>query len=207
MRKYTYFKRHRMEVDLRRPPSALSGAAGNGIQRAALPPGFYWVPWNDSLLDAHAEVKALSFQDELDAVVFPCLGSLTGCRDLMAAIRDRPGFCPGATWLVAASVVPDFALGGLARGCVATVQGVVDENGAGGIQNVGVVPEARGRGIGRALLLRALAGFATAGASRAYLEVTARNAAAIHMYRGLGFRCTKTLYRAVEVPEPVGVGL
>ena len=207
MRKYTYFKRHRMELDLCRLPTSLWDPGGGGIRRAILPDGFYWVPWHDSLLDAHAEVKALSFQEELDAVVFPCLGSLAGCRELMAAIRSRPGFCSGATWLVASSVVPDYASGGLARGCVATIQGVIDENGAGAIQNVGVVSEARGRGIGRALLLRAIAGFALAGASRVYLEVTARNVAAIHMYRGLGFRCSKTLYRAVQVSEPIGANL
>jgi len=207
MRKCTYFKRHRMELDLRRPPSAVAGAEGDSVRRASLPSGYYWLPWHDSLLDAHAEVKALSFQDELDSVVFPCLGSLLGCRELMLGIRGRPGFCPAATWLVAASDVPDHASGGLARGCVATIQGVIDANGHGGVQNVGVVPEARGQGIGRALLVKALAGFAAAGASRAYLEVTARNEAAVRMYRGLGFRCHRTIYRAVDVLEPIGVGL
>lgn len=196
MRTHTYFKRYRMEVDLRRPPS---GAAGP----AALPPGFRWLPWNDRLLDTHAEVKALSFLDETDSVVFPSLGSLAGCRDLMWAIRGRPGFCPGATWLVAG---PGADGAWPAAGCVATVQGVIDEHGVGAIQNVGVVPECRGRGIGRALLVKALAGFAAAGARRAYLEVTARNDPAVRMYRGLGFRCSRTIYKAVPVREPAGVG-
>lgn len=202
VQKYIYFKRYRMELDLRQPPFAVAGPDGEGIQAARLPTDFHWLPWRDSLLDAHAEVKALCFQDELDSIVFPCLGSLRGCRDLMIAIRGRSGFCPEATWLVAASDISPREMTGVAGGCIATIQGVIDENGHGGIQNVGVVPEYRGRGIGRALLLKALAGFAAAGARRAYLEVTAQNEGAVRMYRQLGFRCSKTLYRAVEVPEP-----
>lgn len=201
MRKYTYFKRYRMELDLRRPPSGTAGPGGAGVHTAALPNGYYWLPWAESLRDAHAEVKALSFQDEMDALVFPCLGSLAGCRELMAAIRERPGFCPQATWLVAASDVPCHMATGLGAGCVATIQGVIDDQGFGGIQNVGVVAEYRGRGLGRALMLKALAGFAAAGVRRVYLEVTAPNEPAVRMYRALGFRCYKTVYRAVEVRE------
>jgi ribosomal protein S18 acetylase RimI-like enzyme len=204
MRKYTYFKRYRMEADLRRPPSGLANPSGTGLLPGVLPAGFYWLPWNEQLRNAHAEVKALSFQDEMDANVFPCLGSLAGCRDLMTAIRERPGFCPQATWLAAAEV-PQYEPSGLAAGCVATIQGVIDEYGFGGIQNVGVVPEYRGRGLGRALMLKALAGFAAAGVRRAFLEVTARNEPAVRMYRALGFRCYRTVYRAVEVREPVAV--
>jgi ribosomal protein S18 acetylase RimI-like enzyme len=192
MRKLTYFKRYRMELDLRHPRSA-----------AALPPGFWWLPWHDSLLDVHAEVKYLSFHQDLDSVVFPSLGYPAGCRELMTAIRSRPGFCPGATWLVVCSMAAADAPAG---GCVGTVQGLLDGQGYGAIQNLGVLPEYRGRGLGRALLLKALAGFAATGVGRAFLEVTARNEAAVRMYRDVGFRNHKTLYRGVEVPEPVGVG-
>ncbi len=201
MRQHTYFKRYRMELDLRRPPSGVADESGR-LFPAALPGGCHWLPWHDSLLPTHAEVKALSFLDELDTVVFPALGSLAGCHDLMAAIRTRPGFCPQATWLVGADA--DHAA--LARGCVATIQGLIDDAGHGGIQNVGVVPEHRGRGIGRALLLKALAGFAAVGVRRVFLEVTARNEPAVRMYRQLGFRCTRTTYRAVRAAE-VGAGI
>ena len=98
---------------------------------------------------------------------------------------------------------------GLAGDCVATVQGVIDDSGHGAIQNVGVIPEYRGRGLGMALMLKALAGFAASGAKRASLEVTASNRAAMRIYRTLGFRCTQTVYRSVPFPEPepVGIGL
>jgi ribosomal protein S18 acetylase RimI-like enzyme len=200
---HLHFKRFRMEVDLRTPPSGLAAPA-------SLPAGFQWLPWRDSLLFAHAEVKALCFQDETDSLIFRSLASLEGCRDLMAAIRDRPGFCPQATWLVVASGMRDAeARTGLAGNCIATVQGVVDEHGHGAIQNVGVIPEYRGRGLGKALMLKALSGFAACGAKRAYLEVTASNRAAMRIYRNLGFRCAKTVYRSVPAPEPepVAIGL
>ena len=68
----------------------------------------------------------------------------------------------------------------------------------GAIQNLGVLPAHRGLGLGAALLLQALHGFRRAGLGRAFLEVTAQNDAAIRLYRRLGFRCRKTIYKAVD---------
>lgn len=189
MRQVKYVKRHRMELELRHPRHP-----------AELPPGYYWLPWNPQLTDSHAQVLAACFAGEPDADVFPCLASLQGCRDLMAAITSRPGFCPAATWLVAGPSGP-----------VGTVQGLLDENGYGGVQNLGVAPVARGAGLGRALLLKCLDGFAAAGVDRAFLEVTAANAPAVRVYRTLGFRSYKTIYREVVVkppaPDHLGVGI
>jgi ribosomal protein S18 acetylase RimI-like enzyme len=187
MTKVKYFKRHRMELPLRHP-----------LPRALLPSGFRWLAWHDSLIDQHADVKYRSFREHEDALVFASLGTRNGCRDLMAAIRYRPNFCPEATWLITG---PDGAVG--------TIQGLLDANGFGGIQNLGVVPEYRGQGLGRALLFAALAGFANIGVTRAFLEVTATNESAVRMYRSVGFRAYKTFYRGVQLPEPdpVGVGL
>jgi hypothetical protein len=187
MQKVKYFKRYRMELPLRHAP-----------QPIALPAGFRWFEWEDALLARHAEVKFLSFHQHEDALVFPSLGTRAGCHDLMAAIRYRPGFCPHATWLLAGP-----------EGFVGTIQGLLDDNGFGGIQNLGVVPEFRGLGLGRALLMQALVGFSSVRVPRAFLEVTASNEPAVRMYRSAGFRAYKTLYRAVELPKPdhVGVGL
>ena len=186
-RRLTYFKRYRMEADLLRP-----------LPPAALPAGHHWQPWHDGLLDAHAAVKHACFRDELDAVIFPNFATAAGCRELMKAIRYRDGFCPVATWL---AVGPD--------GPVGTVQGRCDRGRLGAIQNVGVMPGHRGLGIGEALLLKALHGFRAAGMTRAYLEVTAKNDAAIALYRRHGFRCHRTFYKAVVAgdPAPVGAGI
>lgn len=180
----TYYKRYRMELRLCRP-----------VPPPALPHGYRWLPWADDLIDVHAEVKRLSFGGETDAVVFPNLSSASGCRLLMRAIRDSHGFCPGATWLASS---PD--------GCVGTIQGLMDDRGQGSVQNVGVLPGYRGRGLGRALLLKALGGFLAAGAVRVYLEVTAGNGPAVRLYRDLGFRPVRTLYRGVPRTAADGVG-
>jgi ribosomal protein S18 acetylase RimI-like enzyme len=172
----TYYKRFRMEIDLDR-----------AITTAVLPRPFVWVPWDESLLEPHAEVKFRSFIGEVDAHVFPCLGDRYGCRRLMSEIRRKAGFLPEATWMIACP-----------EGYVGTVQGVKDQGPIGAIQNVGVIPSYRGRGLGRALVRRALAGFCQAGLHRAYLEVTAENAAAVRLYRDVGFLRAKTLYKAVD---------
>jgi GNAT superfamily N-acetyltransferase len=172
----TYYKRLRMEIDLEVPTLP-----------AALPGHFVWVPWEEALLADHAEVKFQSFRHEIDAYVFPCLGDRYGCQRLMREIRRKPGFLPGATWLIACP-----------EGYVATVQGVMDHGPIGAIQNLGVIPSYRGIGLGRALVHRVLAGFQQAGLRRAYLEVTAENNAAVGLYRSLGFRRAKTLYKAVD---------
>jgi ribosomal protein S18 acetylase RimI-like enzyme len=165
-----------MEIDLDR---AITGVT--------LPRRYVWVPWDEPLVDTHAEVKYQSFAGEVDAYIFPCLGDRGGCRRLMSEIRRKAGFLPGATWLVACD-----------QGYVGAVQGVIDQGPIGAIQNVGVVPEFRGQGLGRALVRRALAGFFQAGLPRAYLEVTAQNDGAVQLYRELGFKRTRTLYKAID---------
>ncbi len=172
----TYYKRFRMEIDL-----------DGSLPPPRLPSPFEWVPWDEALAEHHAEVKYLSFRDEIDAHVFPCLGQRSGCQRLMREIRRKPGFLAGATWLIASP-----------EGYVGTIQGVMDRGPLGAIQNVGVVPTYRGQGLGRALVRQALEGFYQAGLRRAYLEVTAENLGAVRLYRTLGFRRSKTLYKAVD---------
>jgi ribosomal-protein-alanine N-acetyltransferase len=55
------------------------------------------------------------------------------------------------------------------------------------IHNVAVHPEQRRRGVAHSLLVRSMETAAGAGATVAHLEVRAGNAAAIALYRGLGF--------------------
>lgn len=180
----TYFKRYRMEIDL----------LGREFPRLKLPSHYQLHPWDESLLPLHAHVKYLSFRDEIDANVFPCLGEATGCHRLMNEISHKQGFLPGTTWL--ASFHPDDADGGEFCG---TVQGVRDLSGIGAIQNLGIIPSHRGKGIGTCLLVRALEGFRSAGLERVHLEVTAENEGAIRLYRRIGFVVVRTVYKVAEV--------
>ncbi len=173
----TYFKRFRMELDL-----------SEWLAEPLLPEGYHWIAWNDSLLGVHADAQFRSFTTELDSTVFPCLGDRYGCLRLLREIRRKSGFLPDATWLVAHG----FDICG-------TIQGVIESGPTGSIQNLGVVPEHRGMRIGRALLLKSLVGFFRNGVGRASLEVTADNVGAINLYRSVGFRKAKTLYKASDV--------
>ena len=178
----TYFKRYRMEISLRRVPP-----------RIPVPVGYQLLPWSDHLLDAHADVKYRSFRAELDSSVFPCLGDESGCRRLMNEISKRDNFVPESTWLA----VRQDACGAL--DFCGTVQGLRDRGGHGGVQNLGVTPEHRGQGLGTSLLCHALLGFRRAGVHTVHLEVTAKNTSAVRLYRNLGFRHVKTVYKSIEV--------
>src|SRR5438132_1147458 len=99
----SYFKRFRMEIDLL------------PFVEPILPQGYGWVPWEDALLERHAEVMFQSFQEQIDAMVFPSLGDRQGCSLLMNEIRRKSGFLPQATWLLLGPT-----------GYCGTVQGVRD---------------------------------------------------------------------------------
>src|SRR5437016_3015921 len=105
----SYFKRFKMEIDLHDAPPL-----------PELPEGYYWVPWDDSLIELHAEVKFQCFHDEIDATVFPSLSSRPGCSHLMNEICRKCGFLPEATWLL-----------GCTTGYCGTVQGVSERTGLG----------------------------------------------------------------------------
>lgn len=179
----TYFKRYRMEFDL-------------GDRLFPLPPllpEYSLAPWRPALMDAHIDVKYRSFRFEIDANVFTCFHDREGCARLMQEIVRRDGFLPQATWLLTYQ-----RPGGRPEPC-GTIQGVWDHSGLGAIQNVGVLPAHRGRGLGTHLLYHALKGFREAGLDRAYLEVTAQNVGAYRLYLRLGFRKVKTVYKAADV--------
>lgn len=183
----TYFKRYRMELRLDDRP-ALPDDSGE------IGEGFRLLPWSPKLLTRHAEVKWASFRDEIDAHVFPCLGDLDGCRQLMREISSRKNFVPQATWLACreSSFGNDMQLCG-------TIQGLLSSAREGAIQNVGVHPECRDLGIGTALLTRALDGFRQVGCRYVNLEVTVQNTAAIRLYERFGFRHVETLFKIAEV--------
>ena len=107
-----------------------------------------------------------------------------------AAFRDRPGFPgqPAAEWIadVAADegFRPDWSI-------LASVPGLGDAGfvtaAVGWIDQVGVVPGARGHGLGAALVTESLARRRSAGEAEAWLNVNVDNPGAAALYRRLGF--------------------
>lgn len=181
-------RRYRMQIDLRR----------RGLSGPQLPPGYRWVPWRRLLLERHALVKWRAFRGDLDGQVFPCLSKADGCRRLMQEITAQPTFCANATWLLVYQPETDWP----AEDC-ASIQGIARRGQVGAIQNVGVVPEHRGLGLGRALVQQALQGFRFSGLLYGFLEVTAENRPAVKLYESLGFEIIEELLRDLETGSPV----
>ena len=180
----TYFKRYRMQFDLREgyatPPP--------------MPAGYQFVPWSHRILKNHAEAKFRSFRNELDSNVFPCLGDAEGCLRLMKEISCRNGFVPESTWLIQFHDEET----GYTENC-GTIQGIREQADVGSIQNVGIVPSHRGQGLGKTLLAQSLLGFEQTGIQFVTLEVTAQNSGALRLYRHMGFRTLRTVYKSVEL--------
>jgi ribosomal protein S18 acetylase RimI-like enzyme len=181
----TYFQRYKMRIEL----DQLSKFD------LSLPAKISMVPYSDELVRAHARVKHESFQQELDAIVFPCLGLADGCLKLMNDIRRRSNFVPEATFLATLKMHNHET-----ATPVGTIQGMRLNNYEGSIQNIGVIPEARGKGIGRLLIHYALQGFYSVGCRYVDLEVTTHNTGAVRLYKSIGFQIAQTVFKASEVP-------
>ena len=194
-----YFRRYRMRCDL---TTSLRVAK-------PLPPGLCWRSFDQTTVADHAAVKYESFVGGLDSYVFACLSRREGCLRLMREIASRKGFVADATWLIEEATGPDESAKDIDAPSpghvvgVGTIQGLEMQDDAGrrwgSIQNVGVVPSHRGRGLGAALLQRSAEGFRAAGLDQMRLEVTTDNVEAVALYRRLGFVVDQVVYKAAEV--------
>jgi len=165
------------------------------LPEPTLPEGYEWRGWHPVLTEAHSLAKWRSFDGELDAQLFASLNTLPGCRRLMSDISLRRGFVPQATWLIVQPATEFRTI----TPC-ATIQGVTRGWWTGSIQNVGVVPEHRGLGLGQALVVQSLLGFRKRGLKRVSLQVTAENGPAVELYTRLGFHHTRTTYKEIARP-------
>lgn len=173
-----FFKRYRLRIDL---PSR--------IPERSIRDDVSFLPWHPKHLGMHALAKWESFRNEMDGSVFPCLADREGCRQLMRDIVAKNSFMPEATWLAVEGHGTEW------EAPLGTIQGLRTGPIVGAIQNIGVVPAARGRGIGRELIRRSLLGFQAAGCRNVTLEVTVHNLSAIKLYRSVGFERIETVFK------------
>lgn len=66
-------------------------------------------------------------------------------------------------------------------------------SGLGGIFGLGVLPEQRGKGLGRAILLEGVRRLRAAGAKEVMLQVATENKNALHLYESCGFETTSIM--------------
>lgn len=187
----SYFKRYRMQIDL-------TESTPEPFDSRPIDPSIELHRWSERILEDHAEAKYLSFQNEIDCNVFPCLGDEDGCVRLMNEISRRSGFVPEATWLLTHTDPVSRQ-----RSNIGTVQGIREQKDVGSIQNIGITDPFRGRGLGSLIVSRCLNGFAEVGVRFVTLEVTANNSRAHRLYERLGFRILKVVFKSAEIPTVI----
>ena len=114
-------------------------------------------------LDILAKLYTASFDEPYGRPALRSLLKSAGAAAIIAWVREDPGLRPVGFVIVRAVA------------------------GEGEILSLGVVPSRRRQGIGRAILVHALAWARRAGAAAIFLEVGEDNPAAIALYRAAGF--------------------
>lgn len=176
-----FVKRYRMTLLLSEPPQPVP----------PLPDGYVWMEWSRSLVTLHSETKHRAFQEEFDSLIFPALGKYTGCLQLMKDISAKHTFIADATWLLAYQGPTEIEYCG-------TIQGLGHTPQVGSIQNVGITPAHRHRGLGKILVLKSIEGFRKFAFKSVFLEVTADNHKAVALYESIGFKVTRTMFRTID---------
>lgn len=171
----SYLKRYRMELEFN---------PKDKVFVPELPAGYSWQEWTWKVQEMHADAIFKSFHKEMDCKIFSSFHTQGGCSMLMREICLRADFVPEGTWLI---LGPDGPCG--------SVQSILKKGKTLAIQNVGVIPQERRKGLAKALLLKLISSLERYNINKITLEVTAQNIAAIQLYRGLGFRKTKLIYK------------
>ncbi len=153
------------------------------VVSTALPAGTEVVPWQPESVEPAAHLLQASFGKELDGQKDPAFRDTPGCRQLIAeTCHGRFGiFDPSVSMLL--RYQGEWA--GLALGSWNTAQD-------GFIPAIGLVPEVRGLGLGKALLSELLKRFAYASAPAVELAVTLDNKPAVELYKKMGFEFKET---------------
>lgn len=141
-----------------------------------LPRGHRVSPWGLGCLRIHADILARSFDGTVDADEIPSLSTFDGCLKVMKSVKRSPSFRAEACWIISDGSGP-----------VAAIQGLQRDDGFGWIHNLGVIPEARQRGLAKVLISQVLTAFRYLGSSHVALESNADNAAANGLYASFGF--------------------
>lgn len=138
-----------------------------------LPADIEWRSYSRFRRRLFAEAITATYEGSLDC---PGLAGLRTVRDALATHKNTGEFHPKA-WNVA--LVASRPVG---------VELVNNLYGRGELVYLGVAAAARGRGIGRALLARAIRDTAAMGLPRVGLAVDTSNEPAVRLYEGMGFQ-------------------
>jgi mycothiol synthase len=156
-------------------PGRGRGIAGRPAADAA-PAGFTWRPYDATIAEEFRAVLQATYEGSLD---MPELEGTRSLEDILAGHQAAGLFVP-ARWQLGA--IP----GEPGSGAVLLLTEAPGRE-AWEVIYLGLTPSARGRGLGRAVIRRALELARGAGAPVLELAVDLRNTPAVRLYRGTGF--------------------
>jgi mycothiol synthase len=166
------FRRITRLVYLRRPVGAAdAGEVGDDGTRAG---GLSCEPYTEATAAEFHETLVRSYEETLDC---PELNGVRPVEEIIAGHKAQGVYDPGRWWLARTGGRPVAVL----------ILTEVVEWSSWDVAYVGVVPEARGRGVGRGLLARAIRAAAAGQAGQLTLAVDERNFPARQLYARLGF--------------------
>ncbi len=154
-------------------------------------------PWDDRWFEPCATLIQRAYQGHVDAKINDQYKTEAGALRFLKNIVILPGcgtFQPHASFIVR----PARQLGGLREGeLVAAVLTSNVSHGVGHTTQICVLPEFRGKSLGRRLMAASIQALRSARYQALSLTVTAANARAVQLYREIGFETVKTFSAAV----------
>ncbi|MEW5976553.1 MAG: GNAT family N-acetyltransferase [Acidobacteriota bacterium] len=144
-------------------------------------PGVRFSPWQSDSLEPAARLTWEAYQEAIDRRISYHYQTLDGCRRFLNGLVSRPGCgtLEGAGSICAWSDSDERLLGYVLASTISP--------GSGHIPQITVSSRYRQRGLGRQLLARANSEFSRRGYSSVSLTVSAKNVAAMGLYRSLNF--------------------
>ena len=170
---FSRYSRFYMELDLTR-----------FRRMAEAPLSAFIVPWSPAYVSRAAEMTSLSYRNQADAVLSVDYRTRESCETYLRSLLESPGcgiFMPGASFAA-------MDEGGFLHGFIFSCR--ISEK-AGMIPQIAVDPSSQGKGLGNALMSRALDSMKSTGMRTVSLTVTAENRRAFDWYERLGFRIRK----------------
>jgi ribosomal protein S18 acetylase RimI-like enzyme len=171
----------RRDCGFRLHERALLTARAQAIRGTKSVSGFRIEGWGDHWNEAAATVITLAYRGHVDSEANDQYRTFGAASRFLRNLVEFPG-C-GVFFAPASLVAFDRSTG---RASGIALCSFVSQR-VGHITQLCVVPEARGRGLGEALLRAAAARLADAGAERVGLTVTLSNEAALRLYKHCGF--------------------
>jgi len=170
---FSYYPRYYLDLGLE---SFAGRAAPRSMEKI--------IPWDASYLPKAAEMLAMSYRNQTDAVLCEDYRTRAGCESYLRSLVENPGcglFMPEASFL---------GLDGQGLPCGLIISCRIS-SGEGMVPQIAIHPAYQGHGLGNALMNRALERFRAVGFRGVSLTVTKKNRRAYEWYQRLGFKLRK----------------